>query len=66
MGRLYDARLLIERVIAERKLEDCEVKGRLSLKTGFFINFVSPDAADDPAKLERLRVAAREVLNIEL
>ena len=35
MGKLYDARLQIEKIIQEKKLDVHEAKGNISMKAGF-------------------------------
>jgi hypothetical protein len=66
MGRTYDAKLKLEKIIQERRLNEAEMKGKLSLKAGMLLAFVKPDSPDDPVKLERLRAAARELLQVEI
>jgi len=66
MGQTYEAKRRVEQVIAERRLNEAEVKGKLSLKSGMLLAFIKPDSPDDPVKLEKLRAAARELLQIEL
>lgn len=66
MGQTYEAKRKVEQVIAERRLNEAEVKGKLSLKSGMLLAFIKPDSPDDPVKLEKLRAAARELLQIEL
>jgi hypothetical protein len=62
VGQLYDAKLIIERVIAEKKLEPKLAMGQVGLKAGFLLAFVKADTPDDPAKLDKLRRAVKEVL----
>jgi hypothetical protein len=66
VGRLYDCVTEIDRVIASRGLDAMRTKGEISLKAGFFIAIIFPDTPDDPAKLQQLTQAAREVLGITL
>jgi hypothetical protein len=66
MGKLYDAKVRLEQVIREKRLDEAEVKGRLSLKSGVLLALVRPETPDDPAKLEKLRAAARQVLRAEI
>lgn len=64
MGALYDARVKIEATIKEKKLSESQVKGAIGLKSGVLLALIRPDTPDDAAKLERLKAAAREVLQI--
>ena len=66
MGDLYDAKLKVEQIIRERKLNEAETKGALSLKSGLLLALVHPDTPDNGAKLEKLRAAARAVLKAEI
>ncbi len=66
MSQTYQAKLKVEQIIQERRLNEAEVKGKLSLKAGMLLAFVKPDSADDPVKLEKLRAAARELLHAEI
>jgi hypothetical protein len=66
MGKLYDAKMRLEQLIREKKLDEAAVKGSLSLKSGVLLALVRPETPDDAAKLERLRAAARQVLEAEL
>jgi hypothetical protein len=66
MGHLYDAKLKVEQHIREKKLGESETKGALSLKSGILLALVRQDTPDDPVKLEKLRVAARALLKMEI
>ena len=41
MGQLYDAKLKVEQLIREKKLNESETKGSLSLKSGVLLALVS-------------------------
>ena len=66
MGQLYDAKVKLEQLIAERKLVASEVKGAISLKAGVILALVGPSTPDDPVKLEKLKAAVRAILKTEL
>ena len=66
MSETYQAKLRVEKIIQERRLNEAEVKGKLSLRAGVLLAFVRPDYQDDPVKLEKLRAAARELLKAEI
>ncbi len=66
MGQLYDAKLKLEKLIEQKKLDGAETKGKLSLRSGLLFALIRPDTPDDPAKLEKLRKAARQLLNVDL
>ncbi|MEI9937596.1 MAG: hypothetical protein WDO69_10290 [Pseudomonadota bacterium] len=62
MGSLFDAKTKIESIIVERKLERSLTLGKIGLKAGFMLAFVKQDTPDDAEKLNKLRLAAQEVL----
>lgn len=66
MGKLYDARLEIERVIAERKLDSAKTLGALGLRSGMLLFLIKAETPDDPVKLEKLKKAAADLLQIKL
>lgn len=66
MGRLYDECVQIQQYIADNNLDVFTTRGALALKCGFLITLVQPDDPDDPTRIEALRVAAREVLGLDL
>lgn len=66
MGQLYDAKVKAESIIAQKRLDGAETKGKLSLRSGVLFALIRPDTPDDPAKLEKLRAAARQILNVDL
>ena len=66
MSQIYDAKVKLEKIIQERRLNEAEVKGKLSLRSGMLLAFVKPDSPDDPLKLDKLRIAARELLKAEI
>jgi hypothetical protein len=66
VGRLYDGVAEIDRVAQSRGLDVIKVKGEISMRAGFFLAIIFPHTPDDPEKIERLKRAAKEVLNIDL
>ncbi len=66
MGKLFDARQRIDQVIAQRNLEAVQVRGAIGLKAGMLLGLILPSTPDDDDKLQRLRAAAREVLNVDV
>lgn len=63
MGKLYDARIKIERIIEEKNLDPFMTKGKIGLKSALVVTALSPDTPDDDVKLGKLREAVKEVLN---
>jgi hypothetical protein len=66
MGQLYDAKVKVEQVIEQKKLDAVQIKGKLSLKSGLLFAIIRPNTPDDPVKLEKLRAAVRELLGVDL
>lgn len=65
MSHLYDAKVKLEGLIRARGLDEYATKGLIALRSGVVISLVGPDAPEDPAKLDKVRAAVREVLKIE-
>lgn len=66
MSELYDLRVLIENKIKSSGLDAMDVKGKISLRSGKLLAFITPSTADDPAAVAKLKLAAEEVLKIKL
>ena len=66
MSQLYDMKLVIEQKIKDDKLDAAEVKGKIGLRSGTVLAFISPTTPDDPAKVAKLKAALKEVLNLNL
>ncbi len=66
MGKLYDARVKLERAIKDKGLEEFKVKGKLGLQSGLLIAVIQPSTPDDDARLARLRAAAQDLYGIQL
>jgi hypothetical protein len=66
VGQLYDLRVKIEEKIKHSGLDAAEVRGKIGLRSGRLIAFISPTTPDDPAAVAKLKQAAKDVLNISL
>jgi hypothetical protein len=66
MGRLYDARMSIQKIIDDKGLDQAKTCGSIGLKAGMLLAMVKPDTPDDEAKLSRLKSAASEVLGASI
>ena len=64
MSQLYDLKILIEANIAAGGLDSAEVRGKIALKAGRLLSFISPNTPDDPAGVAKLKQAIKDVLNI--
>ncbi len=43
-----------------------EIKGKIGLRSGRLLALISPSTPDDPQAIAKLKLAAREVLNLNL
>lgn len=66
MSQLNDLKLKIEEKIRADKLDEVSVKGKIGLKAGKLLAFITASTPDDPAAIAKLRAAAKEVLNLNL
>lgn len=66
MSVLYDLRLKIDKTIEERKLDASATRGKIALQAGFLLSLVSASSPDDPAKIEKLKKAAADVLQLRV
>ena len=66
MSQLNDMKLRIEEKIKADGLDAKDVKGKIGLKSGKLLAFISPTTPDDPEIIAKLKQAAKEVLNINL
>lgn len=66
MSQLYDLRMLIEAKIKTSGLDAKDTKGKIGLRSGKLLAFISPTTPDDPAAIAKLKLAAKEVLNLNL
>jgi hypothetical protein len=66
VSQLYDLRMLIEAKIKTSGLDVKDTKGKIGLRTGKLLAFISPTTPDDPAAIAKLKLAAKEVLNLNL
>jgi hypothetical protein len=66
VSQIYDMKLRIEEKIKHDGLDANEVKGKIGLKSGKLLAFITASTPDDPATLAKLKQAAKEVLNLSL
>ena len=66
MSQLNDMKLRIEEKIKADGLDAQEVKGKIGLRSGKLLAFISASTPDDPEAIAKLKQAAKEVLNINL
>jgi hypothetical protein len=66
VSQLNDMKLKIEKKIQTDGLDAKDIKGKIGLKSGKLLAFITPTTPDDPAAITKLRQAAKEVLNLTL
>jgi len=66
VSQLYDLRLRIEEKIKSAGLDPMEMKGKIGLRSGKLLALISPSTPDDPQAIAKLKLAAREILNLNL
>lgn len=64
VSQLYELRLRIEEKIKSERLDEVAVKGKLGLRSGKVLAFINASTPDDPVVLEKLKLAAKEILNL--
>jgi hypothetical protein len=66
VSQLYDLKIRVDERIKAGNLDGAEVRGRIGLKAGRLLAFISPSTPDDPASVAKLKLAIKEVLNINV
>lgn len=66
MGQLNEMKRKIEEKIKADGLNASDVKGKLGLRSGKLLAFISDSTPDDPVVIQKLRKAAKEVMNLNL
>jgi hypothetical protein len=66
VSQLYELRLRIEKKIKADGLDEVAVKGKIGLRSGKVLAFITASTPDDPVVLEKLKLAAKEILNLNL
>ena len=66
MSAIYDIRTLIENKIKADRLDAADVRGKISLRAGKLLAFITPNTPDDPVAIAKLKLAAKEVLHMSL
>jgi hypothetical protein len=66
VSALNDIKLRIEEKIKADGLDAKEVKGKIGLRSGKVLAFITASTPDDPEAIAKLKQAAKEVLNLSL
>ena len=63
MGALYETKVMIDKIIEQKKLDPFQTKGAIGLRAGILLGFLRPDTPDDNITMEKLKNAVREILH---
>jgi hypothetical protein len=63
---MHDMKLKIEAKIMADGLDPVAVKGKIGLRAGKLLAFINQNTPDDPQSIAKLKVAAKEVLDLNL
>jgi len=66
VSQLNDMKTQIEEKIKTDGLDAKDIKGKISLKSGKLLAFITSATPDDPETVAKLRQAAKEILNMAL
>lgn len=66
LSELNDLKLRIEAQIQAKGLDAKEIKGKIGLQSGRVLAFINASTPDDPVAIDKLKRAAKDVLNITL
>jgi hypothetical protein len=66
VSQLYDMKVKIEARIKAGKLDENEIKGKIGLKAGKLLAFITATTPDDAVVIAKMKQAAKEVLNLTL
>jgi hypothetical protein len=64
VSQLNDMKVRIEEKIKADGLDAAAVKGKIGLRSGKLLAFISPTTPDDPVAIAKLKEAAKEILNL--
>lgn len=64
MSQLHDMKLRIEERIKTDGLDFAAMMGKIGLRSGRLLAFIKPDTPDTPEEVSKLKLAAKEVLNL--
>lgn len=66
VSQIYDIKLKIEEKIKKDRLDENEIKGKIGLKAGKLLAFITASTPDDPVAIAKLKQATKEILNLSL
>ena len=66
VGQLNDMKMRIEEKIKADGLDPAAIKGKIGLKSGKVLAFINASTPDDPVTIDKMKAAAKEILNLTL
>jgi hypothetical protein len=66
VSQLNDLKIRIEEKIAADGLDPVATRGKIGLKSGRLLSFINATTPDDPAAIAKMKIAIKEVLNINV
>ena len=66
VSQLNDLKIRIEQKIKADGLDEIATKGKIGLRAGKLLAFITPSTPDDATLIANLKLAAREILNYNL
>jgi hypothetical protein len=66
VSQLNDLKIRIEQKIKADGLDEVVLKGKIGLRAGKLLAFITPTTPDDPETIKKLKQAAKEFLNLAL
>jgi hypothetical protein len=66
VSQLNDLKIRIDEKIKADGLDAAAVKGKIGLRAGKVLAFITANTPDDPETIAKLKRAAKEVLNLNL
>jgi hypothetical protein len=64
MGKLFEYRNIVEDKVKALGKDKFKVKGEIGMKSGLVLGMIDANTPDDPAKVQALKTAIKEVLGI--
>lgn len=64
MGQLFDLKEKAYKIMEEKNLDHVKFGGKLGLKCGFLLPFIKADTPDEADKIQALKAAIQEILEV--
>lgn len=64
MGQLFELKERAYKIMEEKKLDHVKFGGKIGLKCGFLLPFIKADTPDEADKIQALKGAINEILEV--